>query len=163
MNKTLRGINSYLDDRTKNHNAYPVWSSYLTEYRAGCVEPMEKLEKPLPVEKRVFQDLPDELPQRVLEFVEVFNRVMKRMDTGEITFSKVLSRRQEDGAIDMEWVENYFRVYFAFEKDEDDSVGFVVSDTEREEFLSFSERLKREDYGRIARKSIEFVIEHKRK
>lgn len=163
MNKTLRGINSYLEDKGERKNVFRGWSSYLTERRDGCVEPMKKMERPLPIEKRVFVNLPEGLPQRVTDFIDSFNRVMMQTETRGITFTKVISQRQEDGSVDMEWVENYFRVYFAFENNGDDTVGYVMNDTVREEFFSKFEKLRREDYAQIAKESIEFVIENKRR
>lgn len=140
-----------------------VRSSYLGEMGSERVHSLIRMERPLPEEKKVIPTLPQEAPERAMLFTKAFNHEMLQVDTVGLTFTKFHLSVQDDGSFNMEWIENYFRVYFAFEKDEEDTWGMVVNDTEREDFLSTFHRLRKEEYALAARESIEFVISHKKR
>lgn len=163
MSKTFFYKPSYNKGEWKPRVNKVVHYSYLGDPGRDHVKPLAVMRQPFPEEKKVIPPMPVEAPERAFEFAKVFNHEILRIDTEGLTFTKFHLSTLEDGSFSMEWVENYFRVYFSFEKDEDDTWGMVVNDTEREDFLSSFHRLEREEYALAARASIEFVISHKKR
>lgn len=123
------------------------------------IEAMVNIEAPLPVEKRIFDDIDVhsiKIP-RVHEFIQAFTNELRNTETSEITMSKMRLVETEDGN-ELEWIYSYFRIYFSFEADGDDTCGFVENNTESGSFRSSFDKMKQEEYSLIARKSIDFVI-----
>lgn len=122
------------------------------------IEAMVNIEAPLPVEKRIFDDIDVhsiKIP-RVHEFIQAFTDQLRNTDTSEVTMNKMRLVETEDGN-EMEWIYSYFRIYFSFETNGDDSYGFVENNTESGSFRSSFDKMKQEEYSLIARKSIDFV------
>lgn len=163
MKKIVLDYQSFLEEKQERDANVSFRKSYLPSLFRGHVESLAKLAKPLPYEKNVFPALPDETPERAKKFVKVFNREIMQIDTENVSFSKVHVGFQDDGAFNMEWIENYFRVYFSFEKDEDDTWGMVLNDNERDCFLSKYSKLSVETYAETAKESIEFYISNKKR
>lgn len=122
------------------------------------IEAMVKIEAPLPVEKRIFDDIdiPSIKIPRVQQFIQAFTNELRNTDTSEITMSKMRLAETEDSN-ELEWIYSYFRVYFSFEANSDDTYGFVENNTESGSFRSSFDKMKEEEYSLIARKSIDFV------
>lgn len=122
------------------------------------IEAMVNIEAPLPVEKRIFDDIDVhsiKIP-RIHEFIQAFTNELRNTETSEITMSKMRLVETEDGN-ELEWIYSYFRIYFSFEADGDDTYGFVENNTESGSFRSSFDKMKEEEYSLIARKSIDFV------
>ena len=122
------------------------------------IEAMVNIEAPLPVEKRIFDDIDVhsiKMP-RVHEFIQAFTDQLRNTDTSEVTMNKMRLVETEDGN-ELEWIYSYFRVYFSFEANSDDTYGFVENNTESGSFRSSFDKMKEEEYSLIARKSIDFV------
>ena len=163
MKKTIFDKPSYITPEWKVKASKAVRGNYLADTGREHVHSMLMVDRPFPEEKKVIPPMPQEAPERARKFAAVFNREFLHVNTDGLTFTKFHLSSLDDGSFNMEWVENYFRVYFAFEKDEDDTWGMVVNDTEREDFLSTFHRLRKEEYALAARESIEFVISHKKR
>ena len=122
------------------------------------IEAMVNIEAPLPVEKRIFDDIDVhsiKIP-RIHEFIQAFTNELRNTETSEITMSKMRLVETEDGN-ELEWIYSYFRIYFSFEADGDDTCGFVENNTESGSLRSSFDKMKQEEYSMIARKSIDFV------
>lgn len=163
MKKIVSENSSYIKPEWNVRASKVGRSSYLGDIRREHVRPMAKMERPFPEEKKVIPSLPQDAPERAMQFAKVFNQEFQHIETEGLTFTKFHLSSLDDGSFNMEWIENYFRVYFAFEKDENDTWGMVVNDTEHEDFLSTFHRLKKEEFASAARESIEFVISHKKR
>ena len=122
------------------------------------IEAMVNIEAPLPVEKRIFDDIDVhsiKMP-RVHEFIQAFTDQLLNTDTSEVTMNKMRLVETEDGN-ELEWIYSYFRIYFSFEANGNDTCGFVENNTESGSFRSSFDKMKQEEYSLIARKSIDFV------
>ena len=47
--------------------------------------------------------------------------------------------------ISIEWIFNYFRAYFSFESDDEDSYGMIENNKENQEFSNYFRKLKPEE------------------
>lgn len=125
------------------------------------LEAMVNIKAPLPVEKRIFDDIDVhsiKIP-RVLRFIQAFTDQLRNTETSEVTMSKMRLAELEDG-YDLEWIYSYFRIYFSFEASGDDTYGFVENNTKSGSFQSSFYKMKEEEYDLIVEKVLKFVINH---
>ena len=149
---------SYIDE--KDLNDYIISHVYSVNDN-NKLEAMANIEAPLPVEKRIFDDIDVhsiKIP-RVLRFIQAFTNQLRNTETSEVTMSRMRLVESEDG-YDLEWIYSYFRVYFSFEANGDDTYGFVENNTESGAFQSVFYKLKEEEYDLIVEKVLKFVINH---
>lgn len=125
------------------------------------IETMVNIEAPLPVEKRIFDNIDVhsiKIP-RVKQFIQAFTEQLRNTDTSEVSMSKMRLAESENG-YELEWIYSYFRIYFSFEGKCDDTYGFVENNTESGSFRSSFDKMKEEEYPLIAKKSLDFVKNH---
>ena len=149
---------SYIDE--KDLDDYIISHVYSVNDN-NKLEAMANIEAPLPVEKRIFDDIDVhsiKIP-RVLRFIQAFTNQLRNTETSEVTMSRMRLAESEDG-YDLEWIYSYFRVYFSFEANGDDTYGFVENNTESGSFQSVFYKLKEEEYDLIVEKVLKFVINH---
>lgn len=149
---------TYIDDIELDDN---VITHVYSVNDINKIEAMVKIEAPLPVEKRIFDDIDISSIKmsRVRGFIQAFTNCLRNNDTNEVSLNKIRMVETDDG-YEFEWIFNYFRVYFSFEANGDDSFGFVENNTESASFLSSFYKMKEEDYGMIVKKALNFVINH---
>lgn len=125
------------------------------------IEAMVKFEAPLPVEKRIFDDIDVSSIKisKVKEFIQAFTNLLQNSDTNEVTLNKMIFEESEEG-YEFEWIYNYFRVYFSFEVNGDDTYGFVEYNTESGSFRSSFNKMTVQEYDSIVEKALNFVINH---
>lgn len=149
---------SYIDE--KDLDDYIISHVYSVNDN-NKLEAMANIEAPLPVEKRIFDDIDVhsiKIP-RVLRFIQAFTNQLRNTETSEVTMSRMRLAESEDG-YDLEWIYSYFRVYFSFEANGDDTYGFVENNTESGSFQSVFYKMKEEEYDLIVEKVLKFVINH---
>lgn len=149
---------SYIDE--KDLDDYIISHVYSVNDN-NKLETMANIEAPLPVEKRIFDDIDVhsiKIP-RVLRFIQAFTNQLRNTETSEVTMSRMRLAESEDG-YDLEWIYSYFRVYFSFEANGDDTYGFVENNTESGSFQSVFYKMKEEEYDLIVEKVLKFVINH---
>lgn len=151
---------SYINEKPDAENISS--SSYLTGNGDGDVETMVRIDIPLPVEKRIFDgiDISGITMSRVRTFIDTFSEVLRNTEIGDATLTAMRLERAEDEGYELEWIYNYFRVYYSFEATGDDSCGFVENNQETGSFKSSFRQMQEADYRMIAEKSINFVINH---
>lgn len=125
------------------------------------LEAMVNIKAPLPVEKRIFDsiDVSSIKNPRVLRFIQAFTEQLRNTETSAVTMSKMRLAESEDG-YDLEWIYSYFRIYFSFESNGDDTYGFVENNTDSGSFQSIFYKMKEEEYDLIVEKVLKFVINH---
>lgn len=149
---------SYIDE--KDLDDYIISHVYSVNDN-NKLEAMANIEAPLPVEKLIFDDIDVhsiKIP-RVLRFIQAFTNQLRNTETSEVTMSRMRLAESEDG-YDLEWIYSYFRVYFSFEANGDDTYGFVENNTESGSFQSVFYKMKEEEYDLIVEKVLKFVINH---
>ena len=53
---------------------------------------------------------------------------------------------------------NYFRAYFSFESDDEDSYGMIENNKENQEFSNYFRKLKPEEYELVAKSVLDYII-----
>lgn len=126
------------------------------------VETMVRIESPLPVEKRIFDeiDTKDISMQRVHDFIDAFTNALRLTDLGDITLTPMHFTQNEDGSCELEWIYNYFRLYYSFEPTGDDTFGLVENNTDTRTFKSTFTPMREGNYLSIAYESLNYVINH---
>lgn len=63
-----------------------------------------------------------------------------------------------EATISIEWIFNYFRAYFSFESDDEDSYGMIENNKENQEFSNYFRKLKPEEYELVAKSVLDYII-----
>ena len=107
----------------------------------------------------VFSELPNEIYSntRVRSFVNILKRVISETDLENVTLSRLRANLDESG-ITIEWIFNYFRTYFSFDNNGDDSYGMVENNTESGVFNNFFKILRENEYEEVVHSVIDYII-----
>ena len=76
----------------------------------------------------------------------------------DITLPKLKTGSVGESSIVIEWIFNYFRFYFLFDRKEGDFYGMVINDPEKGKFINISNKLYPEKYREVARANIDNAI-----
>ena len=104
------------------------------------------------------------LPKFVFEnkkvdcFLNVLKNVIAMSNLEGLTLSKLHLSEYNEGTISIEWIFNYFRAYFTFESDDEDSYGMIENNRENQEFSNYFRKLKPEEYEIVAKSVLEYII-----
>lgn len=104
------------------------------------------------------------LPKFVFEnkkvdcFLNVLKNVIAMSNLEGLTLSKLHLSEYNEGTISIEWIFNYFRAYFTFESDDEDSYGMIENNKENQEFSNYFRKLKPEEYEIVAKSVLEYII-----
>jgi hypothetical protein len=112
-------------------------------------------------ELNIFSSLPHEIfkDERVKDFIENFKQVLEKIDLSEVTFPKLKAFISEDKSTSINWIFNYFRVYFSFEEDSDsDSYGMIEKNPLSKTLEIKSEHMGKE-YSKAVNDTLSFVLE----
>ena len=110
-------------------------------------------------------DIFSELPKQILEVTEInaFFKILKRSiwsaGLQNVTLAKLRVSEFTEKAIMVDWIFNYFRVYFDFEMQGDSSYGMIENNPIRRSLSTCSYALSRDKYPEIADTVVKFVIQ----
>ena len=79
-------------------------------------------------------------------------------DLRRITLPKLRVTELTDITIVIEWIFNYFRLYFTFDKNEGCFYGVVKNDIEHNEFLNEFKKMEKENFSIVAEAELEYAI-----
>lgn len=160
MCKTLLINDRYIKAPTKNRLFFI--GDYHVSNQTDDADALS-IDKILPPEIDIFSELPCFVFEN--EHASVFLREMKRSllekSQGKlrgIALPKLLVSDHTENSIVLEWIFNYFRLYFSFDPEDGDYYGEVVNNSESEEFRSFSKRMVFEKFPEIAEAEIDSAI-----
>lgn len=127
-----------------------------------------QLVSPLPIDLDIFDITLDKRVQskeRAKKFFERLKLHLQRRNVGEsldnVHFNKLsLEDQSNENELMVDWIYNYFRVFYSFDDKEGDMYGMIVNDTQRVEFSSEFKQLKETNYDEVAKETVEFVLEH---
>lgn len=144
---------------TKNWDTNPVQQIDSSKNESSTGENNDFYLPVLGVNEDVFSELPDEVysNHRVRYFINVLKKVISETDLENVTLSRLRANRDESG-ITIEWVFNYFRVYFSFENNGDDSYGMVENNKENGVFNNFFRILRVDEYEEVVRSVVDYII-----
>lgn len=114
----------------------------------------------LSLDTDVFSGLPEVVfeNEKVDQFLNILKNVILTSDLEGVTLSKLHLSEYNETTISIEWIFNYFRAYFSFESDEEDSYGMIENNKENQEFSNYFRRLKPEEYEFVAKSVLDYII-----
>lgn len=120
----------------------------------------ESYTRKLSIDTDIFSQLPKDVfkNQKVNQFLLTLKRVVADADLEGVTLSKLHLSEFSESTISIEWIFNYFRAYFSFEKDDEDSYGMIENNTETQEFSNYFRQLRPEEYNVVARSVLDYII-----
>jgi hypothetical protein len=142
----------------REKNSIDFGKSNIEETSSGTIN--ESYTRKLSIDTDIFSKLPKDVfkNQRVNQFLLTLKRVVADADLEGVTLSKLHLSEFNESTISIEWIFNYFRAYFSFEKDDEDSYGMIENNTETQEFSNYFRRLKPEEYNVVARSVLDYII-----
>lgn len=108
----------------------------------------------------IFSGLPEFVfeNKKVDRFLNVLKNVIAMSDLEGVTLSKLHLSEYNEATISIEWIFNYFRAYFSFESDDEDSYGMIENNKENQEFSNYFRKLKPEEYELVAKSVLDYII-----
>ena len=159
--KIIVGTYQTIDDQNQKEAHYPSQYDFSNTYPSFRTKNlMTHIESSLPADINVFTELPKEvfeLPE-VGEMLAALRAALDTIKGNEVTLSKLrISEYTADGIV-LDWIFNYFRVYFAFEFHGDDSFGMIANNPVENSFSSVFKEIKQDQYEGVAAEVVEFVL-----
>ena len=112
-------------------------------------------------------DIFSELPKFVFAnkhakmFLDEMKRALvntDRVNLEGVTLSKLIISEHTEMTLVLEWIFNYFRLYFSFDKKEGDFFGVISSDSENGKFHNAFKKMKISDYSKVAEAEVMYAI-----
>ena len=112
-------------------------------------------------------DIFSALPQFVFDnehakmFLDEMKRTLMNTDRADlegVTLSKLRVTEHTDMTLVLEWIFNYFRLYFSFDKKEGDFFGEVSSDPENRKFHNTFNKMEISDFSKVAEAEVMYAV-----
>lgn len=155
---------SYLSEQgvrktiTLQHN----YSDAIDRSRVEMTLPVN-LSVPLSSEIDIFTDLPNTITENrhAALFLEEMKRCLMRLSAPEVAgvvLAKLRVAEQDDDSLTIEWIYNYFRSFYLFDKAEGDFYGHTVVDSESQSYRNDYQRMSVDEYPRVAEAEVHFAL-----
>ena len=114
----------------------------------------------LPDELNLFTDIPVEAwkNEHFRLFVNYFNKAILERNTEDISFSKFHLTELTENTVEIEWVYNYFRVYFYFDSRGRAAFGSVERNPESGRLINSSRFFDTSEMKNVIDSQIDYVI-----
>lgn len=108
----------------------------------------------------IFSSLPKSVfeNKKVDHFMSILKNVIASADLDGVTLPKLHLSEYNEATISIEWIFNYFRVYFSFESDDEDSYGMIENNNENQGFSTCFRKLKPEEYELVAKSILDYIV-----
>ena len=108
----------------------------------------------------VFTEIPDDIYKNkdASLFLEALRQAIAEENPKNVTLSKLIVSEQTDTGCTLDWIYNYFRLYFSFDKNEGDYFGLMSHNLEDGSYKNEFKQMKPTDFGVIARAMLNYVI-----
>lgn len=118
------------------------------------------LQRKLPSDLDIFVDLPKEVfsNTKASFFLSVLRNVLLTTDLEGVTLSKLHVSEMTEDTLMIEWIFNYFRTYFSFEKDDQDSYGMIENNPETKSFSNQFRMLDVNEYEEVVRSIVDYIV-----
>lgn len=112
-------------------------------------------------------DIFSTLPQFVFDnehakmFLEEMKHTLLNINSADlegVTLSKLIVTEHTDMTLVLEWIFNYFRLYFSFDKKEGDFFGEVSIDPENGKFYNAFNKMEISEYSRVAESEVMYAV-----
>lgn len=114
----------------------------------------------LPTDIDIFKNLPNSIYKNntVRNFLNSLRKVLLNTYLENITFSKLVVSEVSNTGVVLDWIYNYFRIYFSFDTIEGNFYGYVSYNKERGYYENKFSSMFEKDFEEIAELSVEYVI-----
>ena len=161
MRHSVQIRKDYLSPTTKGSPLY-VGDHYQISKGPEIDEP-KSIKKILAPEVDIFSELPESVYQNehANAFLNEMRKSLIKKDQGTfhgVVLPKLFLTEHTEETIVIEWIFNYFRLYFSFDKEEGDYFGEIVNIPERSFFRNFFKKMSFENFPDIAKAEINYAI-----
>lgn len=130
MNKNIVIQQSYSVDLKQNKSDFVVPQKYEGESPYGHVKRDIfgiNITESLNGDLDIFTDLPESVYKEkdVALFLDALRGVIAEENPQNVTLSKLIVTEKTDSGCTLDWIYNYFRLYFSFDKNDGDYFGFM--------------------------------------
>ena len=137
--------------------------SHLPNSDTEANNPPENIKRVLSPEIDIFTALPAEIydNDNAKSFLNEIRRCLLNWDQDElrgITLPKLRVTEFTEDTTVIEWIFNYFRLYFSFDKKEGDFYGEVMGDPENGRFHNEVRKMELEEYPRVAEAEVAYAV-----
>lgn len=110
----------------------------------------------------IFSALPARIynQKHINDFLNAFRNAIAKADLENTTLSKLVISEETDTSITLDWIYNYFRIYFSFDKNQGDYFGFISYDPSNGAFSNFLNVMKPDDFENVAKTLLKVVIDN---
>lgn len=165
MSKIINIQNGYFSS-SKNKTIQSLYTnrySTIKNVKTGEECTVLPLSKTLSFETDIFSSLPESVfsNEHAKIFLLEMKKVLLSIDAKRlqgITLPKLQLTSETDSTLVIEWIFNYFRFFYLFDKNEGDSYGLVMNNIESGEFLNQCNSFNKKSLSNIARDEIFHAI-----
>ena len=163
MNKNIVIQQSYSVDLKQNKSDFVVPQKYEGESPYGHVKRDIfgiNITESLNGDLDIFTDLPESVYKEkdVALFLDALRGVIAEENPQNVTLSKLIVTEKTDSGCTLDWIYNYFRLYFSFDKNDGDYFGFMSHDTEKELYKNEFKDMKPQDFKNVAKAMLDYVL-----
>lgn len=163
MNKNIVIQQSYSVDLQQNQSDFVVPQKYEGESPYGHVKRDIfgiNITESLNGDLDTFTDLPESVYKEkdVALFLDALRGVIAEENPQNVTLSKLIVTEKTDSGCTLDWIYNYFRLYFSFDKNDGDYFGFMSHDTEKELYKNEFKAMKPQDFKNVAKAMLDYVL-----
>lgn len=163
MNKNIVIQQSYSVDLKQNKSDFVVPQKYEGASPYGHVKRDIfgiNITESLNGDLDIFTDLPESVYKEkdVALFLDALRGVIAEENPQNVTLSKLIVTEKTDSGCTLDWIYNYFRLYFSFDKNDGDYFGFMSHDTEKELYKNEFKAMKPQDFKNVAKAMLDYVL-----
>ena len=119
--------------------------------------------KILPPELDIFSELPEEVyhNDHARQFLASLRNQILLFDREEISnanLSKLYVSQYDADSVVIEWIFNYFRLFFGFDNKEGDYYGQIMTDTVRNRFSNDMSKMEPKDFDLVAEAELFYAV-----
>ena len=158
-------LNNYWNDFTVTPS-YPLSTCHYGEPYTESSEDNSILSINYAANLNADVDIFSELPARIYnhehinDFLNAFKNAIAKADIENTTLSKLVISEETDTNITLDWIYNYFRIYFSFDKNQGDHFGFISYDPNNGAFRNFLNVMKPEDFKTVVKTLLKVVVDN---
>lgn len=114
----------------------------------------------LPADVDIFTDLPNYVYKNedAKEFLNILREALVNSDLDGVTLSKLCVSECTDSGIVLDWIYNYFRIFFSFDAKDGNFYGVISSNPEEGIYSNDFCLMKEKQYTSVAKRLVEYVV-----
>ena len=153
------------------------YTTYLEDRKEGYVRPRkyEGVVSDTYVERGIYKnnitqclngdlDIFTELPETVYKekdvamFLNAMRVAIAEENPQNVTLSKLIVTEKTKTSLTLDWIYNYFRLYFSFDKVDGDYFGFMSHDEEKGIYKNEFKSMKPNEYKDVSKAMLDYVL-----